>query len=179
MACVDPAATAIEQPCSTVADRHGDGRRSTADALHAAPTATNGLVAHAAPGRAPAPAGLVGPTWPLESATATGVVAAGERAPTLTFDGTTVAVDTGCNTGSGGYTVAGDADHVRADRHDAACRAPTRPATIETTILAVLDRHGDARHRRRRGADADERRHTALAATGHADGRLPTTTAAP
>ena len=34
---------------------------------------------------------------------------AGERAPTLTFDGTSVAVDTGCNSGSGGYTSDGAA----------------------------------------------------------------------
>ena len=33
---------------------------------------------------------------------------AGVRQPTLEFDGTDVAVDTGCNTGSAGYTVDGD-----------------------------------------------------------------------
>ena len=71
----------------------------------------NGLVLRAAPEGGTAPEGLEGGPWLLDSivnANTTTAIAAGVRRPTLQFDGTNVAVDTGCNTGSGTYTVAGD-----------------------------------------------------------------------
>ncbi len=100
MAC-EPAAMQVEQQVLTVLSGTATFAID-ADAL----TLTNGaggLVARAAPS-APG-GGLVGPTWQLAEATVDGAPQpVGERAPTLTFDGTSVAVDTGCNTGSGGYT---------------------------------------------------------------------------
>jgi heat shock protein HslJ len=55
---------------------------------------------------------LEGTTWTAESiisAQAVSSIPTGVRPPTLRFDGGAVAVDTGCNTGRGSYTVAGDA----------------------------------------------------------------------
>ena len=51
--------------------------------------------------------------WLLDSyvtGSTTTAIAPGVQRPTLQFDGTTgtVAVEAGCNTGSGSYTVAGD-----------------------------------------------------------------------
>jgi heat shock protein HslJ len=54
---------------------------------------------------------LEGTTWSAESlisAQAVSSIPAGVRAPTLLMDGGSVAVDTGCNTGRGSYTVSGD-----------------------------------------------------------------------
>ena len=55
---------------------------------------------------------LEGPVWTVDTLVAGDAASslpAGVRAPTLTFTAGTVAVDTGCNTGSGTYTVEGDA----------------------------------------------------------------------
>ncbi len=57
--------------------------------------------------------------------------------PTLTFDGGTVAVDTGCNTGSGSYTRQRRRRHVRPDRDDA--DGVRRPGG-DGDRAAVLDR---------------------------------------
>ena len=54
---------------------------------------------------------LEGTTWLLDSivtGSTTAAVAPGVRRPTLQLDAGTMTVDTGCNTGSGSYTVAGD-----------------------------------------------------------------------
>ena len=72
---------------------------------------TDGLVLRAAPEGGVAPAGLEGAPWLLDSiidGSTTSAIAAGVRRPTLLFDAGTVTVDTGCNTGSGTYTMAGD-----------------------------------------------------------------------
>ena len=55
---------------------------------------------------------LEGTTWTAESLIsdqAVSSIPAGVRPPTLRLEGGAVAVDTGCNTGRGSYTVAGDA----------------------------------------------------------------------
>ena len=60
------------------------------------------------------------------------------RPPTLTFDAGSVAVDTGCNTGSGTYTVAGDAvtfGPIATTRM--ACADPNGQA-VEQAVLTVL-----------------------------------------
>jgi heat shock protein HslJ len=109
MACVDPAAAQTETAVLTVLD----GTASSAidgDALTLT-NGANGLQLRAAPEGGTEPEGLEGPTWLLDSivdANVTTAIAEGVRRPTLVFDAGTVAVDTGCNTGSGGYTVAGD-----------------------------------------------------------------------
>ena len=54
---------------------------------------------------------LEGETWRLDSTVSGSTVTAvpaGVRTPTLEFEGGTVAVDAGCNTGSGSYEVSGD-----------------------------------------------------------------------
>jgi heat shock protein HslJ len=54
------------------------------------------------------PQSIEGPTWTVEAvntANSSSTVPAGARPPTLSFQGGTVAVDTGCNTGSGTYTL--------------------------------------------------------------------------
>ena len=73
---------------------------------------------------------LEGTTWTAESiisAQAVSSIPAGVRPPTLRFEGGAVAVDTGCNTGRGTYTVAGDAVTF---------------GPIATTRMACLDPNG-------------------------------------
>lgn len=109
MACVDPAAAEAEQAILTVLTGTA-GSEIEADVLTLT-NGANGLVLRAAPDGGTAPEGLEGVPWLLDSTVAgntTTAIAAGVRRPTLQFDGTNVAVDTGCNTGSGTYTVAGD-----------------------------------------------------------------------
>ena len=138
MACTDPATIAIEpqvmavlQGTATVAIERG------ALTLR---NGTGGLVAHVAPDEPTASEGegLVGPTWTLESATVDGAdVPVGERVPTLMFDGTSVAVDTGCNVGGGDY--AADATTITFQPLMStmiACEGPT--GTMESTINAAL-----------------------------------------
>ena len=97
-------------------------------------------MAHVAPDAPTASAGggLVGPTWTLEQATVDSApVAAGDRPPTLTFDATNVAVDTGCNSGSGGYTA--DATTITFGPMATTLMLCSDPAgTMETTILGAL-----------------------------------------
>ena len=60
------------------------------------------------------------------------------RPPTLTLEGGTVAVDTGCNTGRGSYTIAGDAvtfGPIATTRM--ACDDRTR-MQVEQQVLTVL-----------------------------------------
>ena len=71
----------------------------------------NGLGLRAAPEGGITPEGLEGTPWLLDSivtGSTTTAVASGVRRPTLQLDAGTMTVDTGCNTGSGSYTVAGD-----------------------------------------------------------------------
>jgi heat shock protein HslJ len=83
---------------------------------------------------------LEGPTWTVEgliSGSSVSSVPAGANA-TLTFQAGTVAVDTGCNTGSGSYAVAGDAitfGPIAMTRR--ACVGASE--TVEPAVLAVLD----------------------------------------
>ena len=101
MAC-EPAAKPGGAAGARGADRHGDvrhrRRRPDLDERCQRPRRRGAALSSPA-------TGLVGPAWQLAPATVGGAPqAVGERVPTLTFDGTSVAVDTGCNTGAGGYT---------------------------------------------------------------------------
>jgi heat shock protein HslJ len=84
---------------------------------------------------------LEGTTWTAESlisAQAVSSIPAGVRTPTLRLEGGNVAVDTGCNTGRGSYTVVGDAitfGPIATTRM--ACVDPGGQET-ETAVLAVL-----------------------------------------
>ena len=73
----------------------------------------------------------------------------------------TVTVDTGCNTGSGTYTISGDATSRSGRSPRPGWRAPTPAGSAtETAVLTVLTRHGVVGDRGRRAA-ADERHATA------------------
>jgi heat shock protein HslJ len=134
MACTDPVATAAE-PQVLVVLRGTATTRIEGDVLTLR-NGSDGLVAHA--GTTASEDGLVGPTWNLGSATVDDAdVPVGDRVPTLTFDGTSVAVDTGCNTGGGGYTA--DATTITFQPLIStliACEGPT--ATMESTITGAL-----------------------------------------
>ena len=120
---------------------------------------TSGLVAHVDPDEPTSPDGdgLVGPTWTLESATVDGAdVPVGERVPTLMFDGTSVAVDTGCNVGGGDY--AADATTITFQPLMStliACDGADGDDGVDDPRRA--HRHRAVRDRRRRGADPHER----------------------
>jgi heat shock protein HslJ len=85
---------------------------------------------------------LEGTAWTAESlisAQAVSSIPAGVRPPTLLLESGNVAVDTGCNTGRGSYTVAGDAvtfGPIATTRM--ACVDPGGQET-ENAVLAVLD----------------------------------------
>jgi heat shock protein HslJ len=85
-------------------------------------------------------ADLEGVTWTLDSlvdANTTTAVPELDRTPTLTFDAGTVAVDTGCNTGSGGYTVSGGEITFEPIAITLiACAEPV--ASVEQAVLGVL-----------------------------------------
>ena len=107
---------------------------------------------------------LEGPTWTFESILSADAVTsvAVARPPTLTFAGGQVAVDTGCNTGSGTYEATAIGDHVRADRpHPHRLRRRHRPGR---------DGDHDAARRRR---DIRDRRRSADADQGRRGSRLP------
>jgi heat shock protein HslJ len=84
---------------------------------------------------------LEGTTWTAESlisAEAVSSIPAGVRPPTLRLDDGQVSVDTGCNTGRGSYTLAGDAitfGPLATTRM--ACVDPNGQQ-VETAVLAVL-----------------------------------------
>lgn len=84
---------------------------------------------------------LDGPVWTVDTLVTgdnASSLPAGVRPPTLTFEGGTVAVDTGCNTGSGSYTVEGGSvtfEPVATTRM--ACADPAGAAT-EQHVLAAL-----------------------------------------
>ena len=118
---------------------------------------TDGLVLRGgARGRHP-PEGLEGVPWLLDSivdANTTSAVAPGVRQPTLEFDGTDVAVDTGCNTGSAGYTVEGDqitfgpmamtliavrARRRRSSSPSSPCSPARRRLTIADGVLTLMN----------------------------------------
>ena len=133
MACTDPATIAIEPQVMAVLQ--GTATVSIERGALTLRNGTSGLVAHAEDETSGD--GLVGPTWTLESATADGAdVPVGERVPTLLFDGTSVAVDTGCNTGGGGYSA--DATTITFQALISTmivCEGPT--GTMESTINAA------------------------------------------
>jgi heat shock protein HslJ len=87
------------------------------------------------------PQQLEGPTWTVEAintASASSTVPAGVRPPTLTFQGGTVAVDTGCNTGSGSYTLGdGTVTFGPIATTRMACVDPAG-GQVEQQVLAVL-----------------------------------------
>ena len=134
MACTDPVATAAEPQVLVVL--RGTATTSIEGDVLTLRNGTDGLVAHA--GTTASEDGLVGPTWNLGSATVDGAeVPVGDRIPTLVFDGTSVAVDSGCNTGGGGYTA--DATTITFQPLIGtliACEGAT--ATMESTITDAL-----------------------------------------
>ena len=108
MACTDPSYSQVEQTILSVLSG-GIIWGIDGDVLSLRNGST-GLLLRAA-NASDAGAALVGPTWTLDSTVSGSTVTAvpaGAGPSTLVFDGTAVAVDTGCNTGSGGYTVSGD-----------------------------------------------------------------------
>ena len=137
MACTDPAYSQVEQTIlGVLSGAIIWGIDGDVLSLRNGPT---GLLLGAANESAAGEA-LVGPTWTLDS-TLTGLSATapppGAGPSTLEFDGTTVSVDTGCNTGSGGYTVAGDQltfGPIALTRM--ACPEPA--ASLETAVVGVL-----------------------------------------
>ena len=134
MACTDPVATAVEP--QVLAVLRGTATTAIEGDVLTLRTGTDGLVAHA--GTTTSAEGLVGPTWNLGSATVDGAeVPVGDRVPTISFDGTSVAVDTGCNTGGGGYTADETTITFQALVSTLiACEGPT--ATMESTITGAL-----------------------------------------
>ena len=109
---------------------------------------------------------LEGTTWNVEglvSNDAVSSIPAGGRVPTLRFEGGTVAVDTGCNTGSGAYTTSGtDVTFGPIALTRMACLGDD----IAQTEQAILDgphRHGGLGDRRRR-PPTDQRSQRARAA---------------
>ena len=81
---------------------------------------------------------LEGTTWSVEglvSSDAVSSIAAGGRVPSVLLDGGTVTVDTGCNTGSGTYTISGaDITFGPIATTRMACTDPAGSAT-ETAVL--------------------------------------------
>jgi heat shock protein HslJ len=84
---------------------------------------------------------IEGTTWTVEAlntANSSSTVPAGVRPPTLTFQGGTVAVDTGCNTGSGSYTLGnGTVTFGPIALTRKACIDPANQ--VEQQVVAVLD----------------------------------------
>jgi heat shock protein HslJ len=140
MACTDPAGSATETAVLTVLSGTVSSEIE-ADVLRLT-NGTNGLVMRAAPEGGTTPAGLEGVPWLLDSyvtGSTTTAIAPGVQRPTLQFDATTgtVAVEAGCNTGSGSYTVAGD--QITFGPLAMTMRACIgESATVETAVLAVL-----------------------------------------
>ena len=141
MACTDPAGSATETAVLTVLTGTATSEIE-ADVLRLT-NGTNGLVLRAAPEGGTDARGPRGRAVAARLATSTGstttAIAPGVQKPTLQFDaGTgTVAVDAGCNTGSGGYTVAGD--QITFGPLAMTMRACIgESATVETAVLAVL-----------------------------------------
>lgn len=146
MACVDPAGSAVEQAVLTVLT--GTATVDIEAGVLTMTNGTDGLVL-----RAPADAsgtttttgpavadGLIGPTWALSAITSGGTTTprpGGVRAPTLTFDATSVAVFDGCNTGSGAYATAGD-QITFGPRATTMMACIGETATVSDAIAAVL-----------------------------------------
>ncbi len=108
-ACLDDASADVEQAMLTVLTGTV-ASEIEADVLTLT-NGANGLGLRAAPEGGITPEGLEGTPWLLDSivtGSTTTAVASGVRRPTLQLDAGTMTVDTGCNTGSGSYTVAGD-----------------------------------------------------------------------
>jgi|HigsolmetaAR201D_1030396.scaffolds.fasta_scaffold12133_3 heat shock protein HslJ len=147
MACTAEGAAQTEQHIATVLT--GSAQVTIERRTLTLTNGTAGLVALAPDegadggGTGDAGGGLVGPAWRLESITTgdtTEPVPTLERWPTLTFDETTVSVDTGCNQGSGSYAVEGD--RMTFGPITMTLRLCEDPAgSVETAILGVL---GDA-----------------------------------
>ena len=140
MACTDPAGGATETAVLTVLSGTASSEIE-ADVLRLT-NGTNGLVLRAAPEGGTTPEGLEGGPWLLDSyvtGSTTTAIAPGVQKPTLQFDATTgtLAVEAGCNTGSGPYTVAGD--QITFGTLALTTRACFgESATVETAVLAVL-----------------------------------------
>jgi heat shock protein HslJ len=108
-ACLDEASGAVEQAMLTVLTGTV-GFEIDADVLTLT-NGANGLVLQAAPEGGTTPEGLERVPWLLDSivtGSTTTPVPPGVRRPTLRLTAGTVTVDTGCNSGSGTYTLAGD-----------------------------------------------------------------------
>ena len=140
MACTDPAASATET--SVLAVLSGTATSEIAADVLRLTNGTDGLVLRAAPEGGTTPEGLEGAPWLLDSyvtGSTTTAIAPGVQKPTLQFDAATatVAVEAGCNTGSGGYTVAGDQiTFGPLAMTMLACVGES--ATVENAVLAVL-----------------------------------------
>ena len=111
MACPDPAdAVELEQAVLAVLDGTATSTID-GDVLRLVNGSAGLDLPRSAPEGGTAPDGLEGTPWLLDSIVAgstTTAIAEGVRRPTLEFDGESVAVFTGCNNGSGSYTVDGD-----------------------------------------------------------------------
>ena len=160
-ACTDPAATEAEQ--IVLATLTGTATYEIEADVLTLRSGTNGLVLRGA-GDSDAAAAIEGVTWTLDSivethgtsANTVTAVPALDQPATLTFDAGTVTVGTGCNTGSGGYQVAGD--EITFGPIAITLMACPEPAGVGRAVGARrARRHGHA-HDRRRRAHADERR---------------------
>lgn len=136
-ACIDPAATATEQAMLVTLD--GTVAYAIEADVLTLTNGGNGLVLRAAPEGGTTPEGLEGQPWLLDSYTSgstTTAIAAGVRKPTIQFDAGTVTVDTGCNTGTGTYTVADQITFGPILSTLIACEGITND--VEQTVLTVL-----------------------------------------
>jgi heat shock protein HslJ len=138
-ACTDPGAAEAER--IVLATLAGTATYDIEADVLTLQTGSEGLMLRAAgDAGAAAAADLEGVTWTLDSivdANTTTAVPALDRTPTLTFDGATVSVDTGCNTGSGSYEVSGDEITFGAITSTLiACTEPT--ASVEQAVVAML-----------------------------------------
>ena len=136
-ACTDPAAAETER--IVLATLTGTATYDIEADVLTIQSGSEGLVLRAA-GGTDAGADLEGVTWTLDSivnANTVTAVPALDRPATLTFDGTTVSVDTGCNTGSGGYQMSGS--EITFDPIAITLIACTDPAeSVEQSVLALL-----------------------------------------
>ena len=157
-ACTDPAATEAEQ--IVLATLAGTATYEIEADVLTIRSGTNGLVLRGA-GDSDAAAAIEGVTWTLDSiventasANTVTAVPALDQPATLTFDAGTVAVGTGCNTGSGGYQVAGD--EITFGPIAITLMACPEPAAGRRAVGARRARRGGHAHDRRRRAHADE-----------------------
>ena len=136
-ACTDPAAAETER--IVLATLTGTAAYEIEADMLTLRNGAEGLMLRAAT-EAGAAADLEGVTWNLDSivdANTITAVPALDRTPTLTFESGTVSVDTGCNTGSGGYTVSG-AELTFEPIIITLIACPEPVGSVEQAVLGVL-----------------------------------------